>query len=280
MATSETHSTEHDEASSLIPSVSIESMVRMRAAVIERIKGAVQAIREANEIAEAAHLGRLDARVYLTYAHHCPFGDEEVLQHAQRQIDGPAWRHLMSESGLWSFLDAKARREWDQQIERGAIPPFTPNNVAATFRNLHEQRGEMFERGILECFRQLSFDYRTNQPVKLGKRLILDRLFEPYGHGKDRWLSLPPRATDPLDDLVRVLSVLSGRLEPDHRQGMHSNLRQAQNAGQMQWEGEYFSLRWYWKGSAHLTFKRMDLIACLNAILAKHFPNALPAPPA
>lgn len=231
-------------------------MLRMRTAAIERIEEAIRLIREANDIARAGHLGQLDARLYLSYGHLCPFGADDVMRHAMRQIDAVAWQHLMNESGLRTFLDATARGEWDRQIEKGEIPAFTLENTAATFERLHDAREEMFERGVIECFRRLSWDYKTNQPFKFGRRLILERLFQTYGSGRNRRLSLHPLTTDQLDDLVRVFSVLSGRLEPDHRQGVYALLHQAQHNGCTEWEGEYFAIRWFLKGTGHLTFKR------------------------
>ena len=262
----------------LIPSVSIENMLRMRAGVIERIEEGIRLIREANDLARTGNLGQLDARVYLSYGHLCPFGANDAMQHAARQIDAVAWQHLMNESGLRTVLDATARGEWDRQIERGEIPAFTFDNIAATFERLHDARKEMLERGVIECFRRLSWDYKTNQPFKFGKGIVIERLFKTYGTGRSRWLSLHHPTTDQLDDLVRVFSVLSGRVEPDHRQGIYGFLHQAQHDGRTEWEGDYFAIRWFLKGTGHLTFKRMDVVERMNGILAKHLPRALPAP--
>jgi hypothetical protein len=37
-------------------------------------------------------------------------------------------------------------------------------------------------------------------------------------------------------------------------------------------------LRLFRNGNGHLCFKRPELIDAMNAIIARHFPNALPAP--
>ena len=59
---------------------------------------------------------------------------------------------------------------------------------------------------------------------------------------------------------------------------MYATLNTALRARETTWEGEYFSLRWFRKGSGHLTFKRPDLVDESNDILARHCPNALAAP--
>ncbi|MEX7693653.1 DUF4942 domain-containing protein, partial [Enterobacter hormaechei] len=39
---------------------------------------------------------------------------------------------------------------------------------------------------------------------------------------------------------------------------------------------EYFTVRAYKKGSAHITFTRPDLVEKVNDIIARHYPGALP----
>ena len=80
-----------------------------------------------------------------------------------------------------------------------------------------------------------------------------------------------------LEDLVRVMSILDGEPEPDHRHATLAALTQANwpNEGPFSLNG-YFSLRGYRNGNAHLTFLRLDLVDKMNAIIAKHFENVLP----
>ncbi|WP_289472880.1 DUF4942 domain-containing protein, partial [Klebsiella pneumoniae] len=90
-----------------------------------------------------------------------------------RIIDTRGWDYLLSESALRTFMDAKAREQWNRQISEGDVPEFTVANIEATFAQLYGARGDMFERGVIECFRRLSWNYRTNQPFKFGKRIIV-----------------------------------------------------------------------------------------------------------
>lgn len=69
----------------------------------------------------------------------------------------------------------------------------------------------------------------------------------------------------------------TGCPQPDHRQGVYAHIRAAEQAGRTEIELAHFHLRWFRKGTAHLTFKRLDLVDGLNRILAKHYPNALAA---
>ena len=261
----------------LLPSISLDNLVRQRDAALQRIDRAIELIREALVIAQAAHLGT--PRIAITHLSQQPtdLTEEAAPEEARRQVDHGGWDYLMSESGLLTFMDAKAREEWRKQLESDALPPLTAENIVATFRHVHSTRSEMFERGVISLFQRLSWDYKTNLPCRFGKRLIFQHLFTLVGDSFDH--SFVNQATcNELDDLTRVLYVLDGKPEPDHRDGFYRTIHSSQLEKRMGWEGEYFSLRWFRKGSGHLTFKREDLVDQMNSILARHFPNALPKP--
>lgn len=166
-------------------------------------------------------------------------------------------------------MDATARDTWAKQIAEGEVPELTAANIEATFGQLYEARGDMFERGVLQCFRRLSWDYKTNQPFKFGKRVIVTGLMTGGYAGS--------RATNELDDLMRVFHVLDGQPEADHRNGMHALISGARHERRREAENAYLHLRWFKNGNGHATFKRPDLVDKLNLILAKHYPAALAA---
>nr|WP_309578223.1 DUF4942 domain-containing protein [Scandinavium hiltneri] len=43
------------------------------------------------------------------------------------------------------------------------------------------------------------------------------------------------------------------------------------------YEDDFFSIRYFQKGTAHITFKRYDLTEKMNDIVAKHYPGMLAA---
>lgn len=265
----------------LVKSVSIDNLVNQRAAVLEKLSEGLRLLCEAASLASAAHVGfpaigmicngsrEVEHRVTGTHTH--PM--DELLIAATKAIDARGWAYLMNESGLRSFMDAAARSEWDDKVYGLEVPPLTVENITATFTALHASRGDLFDRGIINCFRALSWDHKTNQPFKFGKRVILKYLLQPYGSGKQRWLTVNNDRTNRLDDLDRVFHLLDGKPEPDHRDGWGSKIRANNKAGEI--SGAYFTVKWFLNGNGHLTFTRPDLVDKMNQILAKHFPNAL-----
>ncbi|OFS61766.1 hypothetical protein HMPREF3069_04935 [Achromobacter xylosoxidans] len=259
--------------SEIVQSISIAKFVNQRQAVIERLDQAFRLIEEADRLARAANVGMPHIVIDPT---RCLRGVVDLTgdyaraadsrRAARQAVDRKAWQHLMHESGLRTFLDATARVQWDNQISEGDFPELTAAAVETTFSQLYAARGDMFERGVVDCFRKLSWDYKTNEPYKFGERIIIKNLMLA-GHPTDR--------INELDDLLRVMHVLDGVPQPDHRHAMASAIWDARLYNRTSLENDYIELKWFKVGTGHVRFKRMDLVASLNAIIAKRHPNAL-----
>lgn len=252
----------------LVKSVSIENMLNQRNAAIEKIRQAQMLLIEAQDLTVAGHFGslRFEFEPY-NGSHRVSYCDANAIEGIMKSIDAQGWQYLMKESGLRTFMDAKARTEWDEGIRNHNIPEFSKENITATFESLYSARGAMFERGVISVFRKLSWNFKTNEPFKFGKRIIMSYLLSSYG-------SLDHRSCDELDDLMRVFRVLDNKLEQDHRYGMYYEISAAMRDSAI-YENDYLQIKWYKKGTGHVLFKRLDIIDTMNKILAKHFPNAV-----
>ncbi|RBB35698.1 DUF4942 domain-containing protein [Burkholderia reimsis] len=262
------------DTTDLVKSISIANLANQRIAVVERVRRALDLLNEAEQLAKTAHLGF--PRLVLDDAYACRGRPTITGEYAKRGeaegaitrvIDVRGWSYLLSESGLRTFMDASAREQWDRQLADGDVPELTAANIEATFTQLYGARGDMFERGVLQCFRRLSWDYKSNQPFKFGKKIIVKYLLSGG--------SANHRVTNELDDLIRAFCVLDGQPEPDHRHGAYYLISDAQRERRAETEHAYFQLRWFKNGNGHLTFERPDLVGKMNRILAKHYPNAL-----
>ncbi|HID1017535.1 TPA: DUF4942 domain-containing protein, partial [Raoultella ornithinolytica] len=84
---------------------------------------------------------------------------------------------------------------------------------------------------------------------------------------------------DQIADLERMLFLLDGKIIPDNRHDV--TIRQMDfirdNPHQQVFEDELFTIRYFQKGSGHITFKRPDLIDKMNDIIARHYPGMLAA---
>lgn len=268
----------------IIPSVSLEALLARRDAAVAALTTIAGGMADFHAVGDAIwppddEVGRGGSAPYKfcepleqrPSGHGAYLTDEKWLEQSIACIDAALWRHLLDKSGLRSFLDQKARTDWDEQIEKNGTPPLTPDNIRATFASLHSRRGEFFERGVIAVFRSLSWDYKTNRPCKFGKRIIVRYIVDAYGH---------PNRGDGLDDLERAFHVLDGKPEPDHRNGVTSRLwaRNKQVDKHADLVDDYLRIRTFKNGNGHVTFLRPDLVDEFNRILARHYPDALPAP--
>ncbi|HDL7930336.1 TPA: DUF4942 domain-containing protein [Yersinia enterocolitica] len=193
-----------------------------------------------------------------------------------RNIDRSIWRDLMLKSGMLTLMDAEARSQWAKNLEEGDLPAISEANILNTFEQLHHNKQDVFERGIINVFKGLNWDYKTNNPCYFGKKIIVNNLVK-----HDRWgysLNWGWRR-DQLADLERMLRLLDGQTIPDSRHDVSIRFMDfiRDNPRAQIFEDDLFIIRYFQKGSGHITFKRLDLIEKMNDIVAKHYPKALPA---
>lgn len=260
----------------IVKSISIENMLNQRNAIIAQVAEARSALFKAAQICDAQNL----QLCHMIESRH-NYSSTELLradterdkfmpQFTQR-LDAQLWGRLMHESGLRTFMDGKARDEWDKAIQEYKTPPLTIENIEATFERLHGSRLDMFERGVIEVFKGLSWNYKSNLPQKFGKRIVVEYFMDSWGH-----VSSYSRS-DKLADLERCMYMLDGKPAPDHRTGIVQACGTAwRDTKKREAQDDYFRVKWFKNQNGHFYFKRADLVDKMNKIIAKHYPDALP----
>lgn len=89
------------------------------------------------------------------------------------------------------------------------------------------------------------------------------------------WRDLMQR--DRLADLERMLMILDGKPIPDNRADVTRRLGDHihENRHSNRYEDEMFTIKYFQKGTVHITFKRPELVDKLNDIIARHYPAML-----
>lgn len=74
--------------------------------------------------------------------------------------------------------------------------------------------------------------------------------------------------------------LLDGKPIPDNREDIASRLSAhiSQKKASDSYQDDYVNIKYFQKGSAHITFLRPNLVDKMNDIIAKHYPGML-APP-
>ena len=200
---------------------------------------------------------------------------ETAMKVITRNLDRSIWRDLMKKSGMLSLMDAQAREQWYNNLEKDDIPAISEENILSTFEQLHQSKDDVFERGVINVFKSLSWDYKTNSPCQFGKKIIVTGLIkcDRWGFGLNCGLQ-----RDRLADLERMLMLLDRKPFPDNRADVTLRLGDHihDNKHSNSYEDEMFKIKYFQKGTAHITFRRPELVDKLNDIIARHYPGALP----
>jgi hypothetical protein len=262
----------------LVSSISIEGLLRKRDCLVDKLRLVVDMLAECQRMTVEGNLLTESYRQFdwviqgSNNTHGNTLLSQDGLKDILKRLDSALWGKLMHDSGLLTFMDSKAKAEFAGQVNDCKTPPLTRENIEASFSTLYANRDDIFDRGVINCFKKLSWCYKTNNPVKFGKRII-------KGYLSEKWGSFNYNAVNDLEDLQRVFCLVDGKPEEDHRGGLGHRLRGAKTHAkeyQGQHDDTYMSIRWFKNGNGHITFLRLDLVDKLNSIIAKHFPGALP----
>lgn len=261
----------------VICSTSIERIVTGRNAALTRIESLIRELDDISILTRDIGGGTAQERgMREGHRYDCWFTEkpDKAMKAITRNIDRRIWRDMMNKSGMLTLMDAQARDEWHKSLEKNDIPAISENNILSTFEQLNHDKQAVFERGVINVFKALSWDYKTNSPCRFGKKIIMDGLVSynrwgfSFTHGYRR---------DQIVDLERMLTLLDGKLLPDNRADIACRL--SDHIGQQRtsevYDDELFRINYFQKGSAHIAFKRPELIERLNDIIARHYPGML-----
>ncbi|HHD7473012.1 TPA: DUF4942 domain-containing protein [Klebsiella oxytoca] len=266
--------TEHNE---LILSTSIERVVTGRDSALKQIEQLIEQLDAISRLTSEIGGGTAqDWAMKLGHRYDSWLTEkaDKAMPAVTRNIDSSIWRDLMLKSGMMALMDAQARDQWHKNLEEGDLPAISEANILSTFELLHLNKMEVFERGIINVFKGLSWNYKTNSPCSFGKKIIINNL---VSHNRRGFSLNWGWRRDQLADLERMLFLLSGKSIPDNRSDITTRLMAhiRDNPDKDVYEDEFFRIRYFQKGTAHLTFKRLDLVERMNDIIAKHYPGML-----
>lgn len=262
----------------VICSTSIERTVTTRNTALAKIEMLIHQLNDISLLTFSVGGGTAKEWGVRQYRYDCWLMEkpETAMKAVTRNIDRSIWKNLMQRSGMLSLMDAQARDEWYKNLEGDDIPAISEENILSTFKQLHLNKGEVFERGVINVFKGLSWDYKSNSPCKFGKKIIVTGLvkYDRWGFGLNwGW------QRDRLADLERMLMLLDGKPVPDNRADVTRRLGDHihENRHSNRYEDEMFAIKYFQKGTAHITFRRPELVDKLNDIIAQHYPGALAA---
>ncbi|UCQ27257.1 DUF4942 domain-containing protein [Edwardsiella tarda] len=262
----------------IICSTSIEHLVIGRNSALKQIEVLIQQIDDISTLTSNIGGGKANEWGVRQYRYDCWLMEktETAMKAITCNLDRSIWRDLMNRSGMLAIMDAQAREQWYRNLEGNDIPAISEANILSTFEQLHQSKDEVFERGVINVFKGLSWDYKSNSPCKFGKKSIVNGLvkYDKWGFGLN-WGG----QRDRLADLERMLMLLDGKPVPNNRADVTRRLSDHihENRHSNHYEDEVFVIKYFQKGTAHITSKRSELVDKLNDIIARHYLGVLAA---
>lgn len=201
-----------------------------------------------------------------------------------------AWTSVFEQMEFGRWLDSKQQETFMRDVQRDSTIPFTAANIRSTLDNVFQSRKKLFEESVARVFDELCSNavengsgpidphkshwnrgrggegWKTNDNYKVNKKLI-------FPHGVNWSLgsfsTYGGNAQTIYYDLDRILCVLDGQALKDcYTVGaaLDRASRGAKTGGTF--ESEYFTGRFYKKGTVHLKWKREDLWERFNLTAA------------
>lgn len=193
-------------------------------------------------------------------------GADETMLHIKKD----AWTVLAEKMELRRTLSIKAREELDKQLQKPAdLPEVTEANIWSMWEKTVKDFGKNISDAVKEVYNWLrprGDRFKTNSQFKVGRKVVLDGIVSCYSPG---YYSMSSYYDQNLTALENVMMIMDGRGTIKTYHGpLYDAMYQAvqDRAWNQLRETEYFAFRLFKKGTAHIEFKRLDLVDKLNKI--------------
>lgn len=198
------------------------------------------------------------------------------------------WNYVFEKTKLGQVMTSNFREDFQKFTLETSRLAFSEDNIRSVLQMFFENRGEIMQRCIVEVFDKATKyheknvvhteGWKTNKSWKIAKKIIM-----PYGVRNDYSWSTPyDHRKDFYNDMDKALCFITGRKYEDQYQkdatfvaimrAMEDRCKLINNREvdyDAPFDSEYFTIRMYKKGTVHLTFRDLTLLAKFNQAAAK-----------
>lgn len=179
-----------------------------------------------------------------------------------------AWSHVWNGLNLPGIASARDKKAWEQALANP--PPFTLDNLRATFGPYLENPRRTILRGLAEVFADLDPAYKSHEKVKIGvkglpKRAVLNYVYSEHG-------TVRGDAENRVRDITNALAAYRGEPLADWQE-IRNSLNEAKRHGEADWRGG--TVKAFQNGNCHLFFGP-DALRDINLALAEFYGDVLP----
>jgi hypothetical protein len=196
--------------------------------------------------------------------------DEHALAETFAEMKRRAWRVLVDHLGIKNIMSVAKRKEFEQQLERGDLPDIKEETILGLCFGLADQAKDFAAEAAKEVFailRPSSGTYKTNDPFRVGRRVILHGYVERKWDGKS--FRVNHYRHQEVTAIDGVFHVLDGKGVMRENRGPLSVAIEASPNGQG--GTDYFRFKCFKNRNLHLEMRRLDLVRQLNGLAAGEY---------
>lgn len=243
----------------LMPRQTIEQIVTERDAIIEQALDAARACHEVQQRLGRVGCGSINDRIISNLNMSADYGIDAARRRITHDVDRAMWHHVLQASGIRERLSAKRLAEFERAIDHEP-PAITVELLAGTLLSLAADTGAMLAESVSDLWRALSSEFKAHSKAPFPDKWIVDV--------ETGYAGAISRVHRRLHDIDRILAQLDGAPVPlEYQQGLSGLVYGNWSRKVWEAETEYWTVKKYKNGRAHLRTKRPDLIAKLNQIL-------------
>lgn len=200
------------------------------------------------------------------------FNIRSTISDLTRDLDKRLWREAFDHTGFMQLMDREEKQKFMNDVER-APPPFTMENIRSTFLSVAQRADEMFARGVVNVFRRLSDDHKSNtdEPFKINHRAIICGMVQRNWRQPTVLVNYHSWASEQLNDIDRVIKVVDGKKHTPRELEIACNRAFDDRSTNNTYSDDYYLIRGYLNGNMHITFKRDDLLEKINRIIGEYY---------
>lgn len=187
----------------------------------------------------------------------------------QKLLEREAWSVLVDKLGIKNVMSVKKRKEFDEQLQSGELPPVCENTITAILLGLAGQAQDFAKEAAREVFDILrprghwGGQYATNNAFRVGRRVILPHRVERGYAGKYR---CNYHYTQEITAIDGIFHLLDGKGLMRENRGPLANAIDACPHEGGRGETVYFRFRCFKNGNLHLEFRNLELVKELNML--------------
>jgi hypothetical protein len=197
--------------------------------------------------------------------------DAENSTKISKEMERRAWSVLVDKLGIKNVMSVAKRKEFDEQLLRGELPPVNEQTILGILLGFTNQAQDFAKEAALEVFNILrppagwGGQYATNNAFRVGRRVILPHRVELNWGGTG--FRVEYYREQELTAIDGIFHLLAGQgVMRENKGPLISAINSTDRAGRG--ETEYFRFKCYKNRNLHLEFKNLDLVKQLNFLAA------------